>query len=42
MGKERIKRDNKEVGLESAIFVRGRNSSFNELVGFKNGGGLSY
>jgi len=41
VGKEYIWGDNEEVGLESAIFVRGRNSSLNKLLGSKNVGGLS-
>jgi len=39
--KEVIKCDNEQVGLESAIFVRGRSSSLSELTGSKNMGGLS-
>ena len=42
MVKGRIKWDNEEVGLESATFVRGRNSWLNKLIGLKNVGGLSW
>lgn len=40
MWKGVIKGDNEKVGLESAIYLRGRNSSFNDLIGLENTGGL--
>lgn len=41
MRKEFIKCNNREVGLESAILVRGRSSPLSELLGFEDMGGLS-